>query len=509
MQAKVNGVSLKSLLCHFGIDAPDIVLTDLVLDSREVAIHTGFVAIKGHQLDGRDFIPQAISLGAKVIITECEEAQEHGQMEMREQSLIVQFFQLPQKLSELSARFYGQPAEQLDVIAVTGTNGKTSTVQLITQLRYLLGDDAASIGTLGAGMFDLEGTDNLSQTVNTTPDAVQMQRLLADFATQGAAQVALEASSHALVQGRISDLRTRVAVFTNLTRDHLDYHGTMSEYARAKRLLINQPGLESLVLNADDKESQAWLQAASGGLNKVLYSCEKLSSELPQNCKYIVAKNVVFHTAGVSFDVISSWGAAKFEIGLLGQFNVSNILAALATQLVQGYSLEQLQMVASKLRPVAGRMEVYVNATGGNVVVDYAHTPDALEQALKAARHHCDGQLFCVFGCGGDRDQGKRSLMGEVAERLADRIVLTNDNSRSESPEKIVDDILSGCVQPQSISIELDRKTAIKKAVSQTTADDLVLVAGKGHEDYQIIGEDTLPYNEREYVNNLLKGNEQ
>ena len=509
MQASQHQMSIKSLLKEFAIDAPDIIITDLVLDSREVAIHKGFVAIKGHQLDGRDFIPQAISLGAKVIITECDTAEAHGHMEMREQSLIVQFYQLPQKLSELASIFYGKPAEKLDVVAVTGTNGKTSTVQLITQLRYLLGNQVASIGTLGAGMYAPQRTDNLSVTVNTTPDAVQMQRLLAEYALNGAAQVALEASSHALVQGRIRDLHTRVAVFTNLTRDHLDYHGTMSEYARAKRLLIEQPGLQSLVLNADDNESQAWLQAADSALNTVLYACGKTPEQLPQQHKFVVAEQVEFHTAGVSFLVNSSWGKAQFEVGLLGQFNVSNMLAAIATQLVQGYSLDMLQTVAKTLKPVAGRMEVYTNNTGANVVVDYAHTPDALEQALKAARHHCKAQLCCVFGCGGDRDQGKRSLMGEIAERLADKLVLTNDNSRSEPPQNIIEDILSGCIQPENINIELDRKAAIKLALSNTSTGDLVLVAGKGHEDYQIIGEQTLPYNEREYVKNLLEGKEQ
>lgn len=509
MLAKLNGVSLKSLMAQFDIEAPDIVLTDLVLDSREVAIHKGFVAIKGHQLDGRDFIPQAISLGAKVIITECEDAQDHGRMEMREQSLIVQFYQLPQKLSLLASVFYGHPSSKMDVVAVTGTNGKTSTVQLITQLRHLLGDKAASIGTLGAGMFDPEANTSLATTLNTTPDAVQMQRLLADYVQQGVTQVALEASSHALVQGRISALQTEVAIFTNLTRDHLDYHGTMSEYARAKRLLINQPELQFLVVNADDKESHTWLEAAGESLQSVVFSVEKSQQQLPQNCHYIIASGITFHNAGFTLQVESSWGEATFEVGLLGQFNVANLLAALACQLVQGATLEQLQNITRQLAPVAGRMEVYSNTGGANIVVDYAHTPDALEQALLAARQHCNGQLTCVFGCGGDRDQGKRSLMGEVAERLADKIVLTNDNSRSEGPNNIFNDILAGCINPDAIEVELDRKHAIQLAVKNTASDDLVLVAGKGHEDYQIIGEQTLPYNEREYVKNLLKGNEQ
>lgn len=510
MLARLNGTSIKTLLANFAIDAPDIDVTDLVLDSREVAIHKGFVAIKGHALDGRDFIPQAVSLGAKVILAECDEPAMHGEISMREQSVIIQFYDLATQLSELAAKFYCHPALNLDVVAVTGTNGKTSTVQLISQLRHLLGDTAASIGTLGAGIYSPKSHDAvLESTLNTTPDAIVMQRLLAKFVQTGCQQVALEASSHALVQGRIAHLKTDIAVFTNLTRDHLDYHGSMAEYARAKRTLLTQPGLKHVILNFDDKEHTSWEKAAAPHLNICYTSLVAKPDDLPANGQYCIAKKIDYVTDGCQIQIATSWGDMTVKVALLGAFNVANLLVAILVQLLNDFSLSSIEKICSSLTPVAGRMEVFLNTNGANVVVDYAHTPDALKQALVAAREHCKGKLICIFGCGGDRDQGKRPLMGESAEQYADIVFVTNDNSRSEQPEKIVDDILRGCRQPEVIRIELDRKAAIKQALTVATENDLILVAGKGHEDYQIIGKQVLPYNEREYVQALLEGREQ
>lgn len=507
MPGEFKTMSVKKLLAMFDIEAPDIDITDLVLDSREVAIHKAFVAVKGHDLDGRDFIPQAISLGAKVILAESDDAQRHGDVEMREQSIIIHFYQLNQKLSKLAECFYHSPAEKLDLVAVTGTNGKTSTVQLISQLRYLLGGSCASIGTLGTGIYQPDSS--LSSSKNTTPDAIQMQRLIAQFQLAGATQVAIEASSHALVQGRINSIHTKTAVFTNLTRDHLDYHGSMSEYARAKRLLLDQPGLQHLVVNVDDPEGEMWLQQVAKDVEVVVCSVEPSIDLSALSQKYCVATNVAFLSNGCEISIDSSWGKADIQIGLLGRFNVANLLAALSVQLLDGFSLQQLAAVTDQLSPVAGRMEVFNNPNGANIVVDFAHTPDALEQTLLACSHHCDGRLVCIFGCGGDRDQGKRSLMGSIAEQHADSIIVTNDNSRSEDPKQICDQILSGFRAPGAVQIELDRKRAIELALSQTQHNDLIVVAGKGHENTQIIGRQTLEYNERAYVKNLLKGNGQ
>lgn len=499
--------SIKPLMAHFGIDAPDIMISELVLDSRDVAIHKAFIALNGHALDGRDFIPQAISLGAKVIVAQCDDKSSHGQVEMREQSVIVCFFQLPEKLSELAAQFYQHPANSMSIIAVTGTNGKTSTVQLTSQLANLMGEQAASIGTLGAGMYSSNAEfETQENTVNTTPDAISIQRLLAEFVNEGAFQVAMEASSHALVQNRIKAVKTDIAVFTNLSRDHLDYHGSMAEYALAKQLLLQQPGLAYAVLNVNDPEHKNWLVNMPEQTTVVLFGQNISATDLPSEYRYCVANNVRYTTDGIALTLQSSWGDCELRLCLLADFNVANVLAAICSQLCLGKSLKQIAYIVQKLKPVAGRMELYSRQNQATIVVDYAHTPDALEKALMATKQHCDGKLYCVFGCGGDRDVGKRALMGEIAERLSDKVIVTDDNVRSENPQDIINDILSGCAYPQSIQVEHDRKTAIKLAATQASAGDMILVAGKGHENYQIIGTQTVAYDERQFVALLQKG---
>ncbi|WP_339721283.1 UDP-N-acetylmuramoyl-L-alanyl-D-glutamate--2,6-diaminopimelate ligase [uncultured Paraglaciecola sp.] len=499
--------SIQPLLAHFGIDAPDIMISELVLDSRDVAIHKAFIALSGHTLDGRDFIPQAVSLGAKVIVAQCDDKSQHGHVEMREQSVIVSFYQLAENLSELAGYFYQFPANSMSIIAVTGTNGKTSTVQLTSQLAHLMGEQAASIGTLGAGMYSSSAKIQAFQnTVNTTPDAISIQRLLAEFVSEGAFQVALEASSHALVQNRIKAVKTDIAVFTNLSRDHLDYHGTMADYALAKRLLLQQPGLAYAVLNVNDPEHKNWLANIPEKTTVVLFGQNVSTSDMPSDYQYCVANNVRYTNEGIALSLQTSWGDCELRLSLLADFNVANVLAAICSQLCLGKSLKQIAYIVQKLKPVAGRMELYSRQNHATIVVDYAHTPDALEKAIVATKQHCHGKLFCVFGCGGDRDRGKRSLMGEIAERLSDKVILTDDNVRSEVPNDIIQDILSGCINPEQILVEHDRKTAIKLAVAQAKAGDMILVAGKGHENYQIIGTKTLAYDERQFVALLQKG---
>jgi UDP-N-acetylmuramoyl-L-alanyl-D-glutamate--2,6-diaminopimelate ligase len=493
--------SLKPLLAHFGIDAPDIMISDLVLDSRDVAIHKAFIAIDGHALDGRDFIPQAVSLGAKVIVAQCDDITSHGHVEMREQSVIVHFYQLSENLSELAGYFYQFPANSMSVIAVTGTNGKTSTVQLTSQLAYLMGEQSASIGTLGAGMYSPSSDSKaLQNNVNTTPDAISMQRLLAEFVSEGAFQVALEASSHALVQNRIKAVKTDIAIFTNLSRDHLDYHGSMAKYGLAKRRLLSQPELAYAVINVNDPEHKNWLVNIPKTTSVVLYGQNINAADVPSEYQYCVANNIRYTAEGIALSVQSSWGECELRLLLLAEFNVSNVLAAICSQLCLGKSLKQIAYIVQKLKPVAGRMELYSRQKHATIVVDYAHTPDALEKALLAAKQHCHGKLLCVFGCGGDRDVGKRSLMGEIAERLSNKVILTDDNVRSENPKDIIQDILAGCINPEQVLVEHDRKTAIKAAAKQASAGDIILVAGKGHENYQVIGNQTLAYDERQFV---------
>ncbi|WP_334030125.1 UDP-N-acetylmuramoyl-L-alanyl-D-glutamate--2,6-diaminopimelate ligase [Alteromonas sp. P256] len=519
MVANAFTQSIRALLAKFGVDAPDIRVEGLTLDSREVNTRSAFVAIKGHERDGREFIPQAISLGAKVILAQTDDSDAHGAMEMRDHSVIISLYQLPTLLSTLAGAFYDYPAQKMTSVAVTGTNGKTSTVQLLTQLKDALGTRSASIGTLGSSVF--EGADTQWQTTsaaNTTPDAIRMQYLLAEFVQSDVQHVAFEASSHALVQGRLSHVKTDIAVLTNLTRDHLDYHGSMEEYAKAKRLLLEQPGLSAIVLNANDEESKRWDSAAAQHITRVwtgVTSNEVSVSTYENQCsaltttaentasKYCFALNAEYHEAGCRFDIQSSWGNASIALPLFGAFNVANVLSAIATLLHQGERFNEVVGAVNATKPVEGRMEVFPFQAHANVVVDYAHTPDALEKVLASAKAHTEGNVWCVFGCGGDRDKGKRPLMARAAETGADSIVITTDNSRSEAPEDIAKDIVEGLHNPDvAVSIP-DREKAIRYCLAHSAAGDIIIVAGKGHENYQIIGDTKINYDERAVVARL------
>ena len=498
--------SIEPLLAKFGIHAPDVRVESLVLDSRDVSPKTAFLAVKGHSLDGREFIPQAISLGAPAIISETEDESAHGQLTMRQNSVIIEFFQLNQTLSALAAAFYDYPASKMTSIAVTGTNGKTSVVQLLTQLRHALGLKCGMIGTLGSGIYSEPfSIENLTETRNTTPDAVQMQAILAGLSQQDVHQVAFEASSHALVQGRLNQVKTDVAVFTNLTRDHLDYHGTMEKYAAAKRRLLNQPALQYVVLNADDPESLNWAKHSPETTEVLWYGVDKDMSEWDSAKRYCFARDVKTTPDGTSFELYSSWGTSRVSLGLVGHFNVYNALAAAAVVLSLGARLADVLSGLEKLVPVPGRMELFSTPVLPSIIVDYAHTPDALEHAIHAARMHTDGALWCVFGCGGQRDTGKRAQMGSVASELADRIVLTADNARNESVEDISAEIATGITHMNKVDMIDDRSAAIRHALSNAQQGDIILLAGKGHETYQEINGQRLDYDERAHVATLLQ----
>jgi len=497
--------SIRPLMQKFGIDAPDIRIQSMTLDSREVSSHVAFVAVKGHNLDGRDFIPQAISLGTPIILVQADAKEEHGQITMRDHTVLISLYDLPSILSSVAGAFYDYPANKLITTAVTGTNGKTSVVNLISQLKHALGTKAAAIGTLGSGIFEGDATEwEASKTANTTPDAIHMQYQLAEFVQQGAAHVAFEASSHALVQGRLAQVKTDVAVFTNLSRDHLDYHGTMENYAAAKRQLLDQPSVRAVVINGDDNWSPDWIEGAlSRGLNTVITGLKQNVGTLPKNCQYCLACDIEYTNAGIAFSLQTSWGTARVACPLLGEFNVYNLLSAVATLLVQGERFNDVVRIISTVKSVAGRMEVFDFTQRANVVVDYAHTPDALDKALSAVRQHTEAKCWCIFGCGGDRDKGKRPEMARVAERLADKIIITTDNSRSEAPERIVEDIMAGFSDSGQVVSKPDREDAIRYCLEHAASNDLILVAGKGHETYQIIENTILDYDERAVIARL------
>jgi len=467
----------------------------MTLDSRKAASGDLFVAVAGHHADGRRFIPQAIAQGVSAVIAEAEGEASDGDIKEMHGVPVIYLAQLPQRLSALAGRFYGQPGEKQKLIGVTGTNGKTTTTQLLAQWAQRLGETGAVMGTVGNGLLG-----QLTAAENTTGSAVEVQHLLQELAQQGATLTAMEVSSHGLVQHRVAALPFAAAVFTNLSRDHLDYHGDMQSYESAKKLLFTDHHVGEMILNADDEAGRRWLATLPDAV------AVTMENNLQPGChgRWVKAEEITYQENGAHIRFSSSWGEGEFDSRLMGAFNVSNLLLAFATLLALDYPLADLVRTAPRLQPVCGRMEVFSAPGKPTVVVDYAHTPDALEKALEAARLHCKGKLWCVFGCGGDRDKGKRPLMGAIAEQFADVVVITDDNPRSEDPKAIVDDILTGLLEPHRARVVAGRAQAVTNAVLQAQPDDIVLVAGKGHEDYQIVGNRRLDYSDRATVAALL-----
>jgi len=491
----VTDRNLRDLLAPWVPAAPDRPLREMTLDSREVASGDLFVAVKGHAADGRRFIPQAIAQGVAAVIADAEGEAEDGQIVEMHGVPVIYLAQLSQRLSALAGRFYQQPGEKLKLIGVTGTNGKTTTTQLLAQWAQLLGETGAVMGTVGNGVYG-----QLAPAENTTGSAVDVQHLLASLVNKGATLAAMEISSHGLVQHRVAALPFAAAAFTNLSRDHLDYHGDMARYEAAKWLLFSEHQVGQAIINADDEVGRRWLQQLPDAV------AVTMENNLQPGChgRWLKATDVRYHDGGASVRFESSWGNGEIDSRLMGAFNVSNLLVALATLLSLDYPLMALVATASQLLPVTGRMEVFSAPGKPTVVVDYAHTPDALEKALSAARLHCKGQLWCLFGCGGDRDKGKRPLMGAIAEQFADVVVITDDNPRSEDPAAIVADVLTGLLDPSRARVVMGRAQAVTNAVMQAQEGDIVVVAGKGHEDYQIIGSQRLDYSDRVTVARLL-----
>lgn len=487
--------NLRDLLAPWVPTAPERALREMTLDSRVAASGDLFVAVVGHQADGRRYIPQAIAQGVAAVVAEAEGEASDGEICEMHGVPVIYLSQLHQRLSALAGRFYHEPSEALRLVGVTGTNGKTTTTQLLAQWAQLLGETSAVMGTVGNGLLN-----QVIPTENTTGSAVDVQQVLANLHGQGATFAAMEVSSHGLVQHRVAALRFAASVFTNLSRDHLDYHGDMAGYEAAKWLLFSEHEAGQAIINADDEVGRKWLARLPDAV------AVTMEDNLQPGCRgrWLKATNVHYHDGGATIHFSSSWGDGEFESRLMGAFNVSNLLLALATLLALGYPLADLLTTAARLQPVCGRMEVFTAPGKTTVVVDYAHTPDALEKALQAARLHCTGKLWCVFGCGGDRDKGKRPMMGAIAEQYADVVVVTDDNPRTEEPKAIVEDILAGMLDAGRAYVVLGRAEAVTNAIMQAKENDVVLVAGKGHEDYQIVGNRRLDYSDRVTAARLL-----
>jgi UDP-N-acetylmuramoyl-L-alanyl-D-glutamate--2,6-diaminopimelate ligase len=481
----MSTMSLNELLNGFADaqGAGEIVVSGLSLDSREITTGDAFVALRGGKGHGMDFAAKAVENGAAVILAE-------GPFDAADPGVpVVTVKDLREHTGSIAARFHREPTRALDVIGVTGTNGKTSTVQLIAQALAFLGKKPASVGTLGAGMHGA-----IVEGERTTPDAISMQGLFAGFRDAGATHVAMEVSSHALEQGRVNAIAFDVAVFTNLTRDHLDYHGTMEAYGAAKAKLFAFDGLKAAVINVDDPFGAKLAKGLPDGVQKLRTS---MAHEATDKDAEVRADIVVTSAKGLSFNLTTPWGMRTVRSALLGRFNVANLLAVAAVLGALGEPFERIHAALESLQPVNGRM----SRLGGDgkkplVVVDYSHTPDALKQALLALRSHTKGKLICVFGAGGDRDTGKRPIMAGIAERLSDTVIVTDDNPRSEDGDAIVAQIVTGFAHADTVKIERDRAKAIAMALASAKADDVVLIAGKGHETYQEGPEGKRPFDD-------------
>jgi UDP-N-acetylmuramoyl-L-alanyl-D-glutamate--2,6-diaminopimelate ligase len=473
-------------------------ITRLVSDSRLVTRGDTFVAYPGEASDGRKFIGDAITRGAASVLWERGDFRWPPDWKVKNAPVEG----LRHKAGEIASRVYGRPSARLWVVGATGTNGKTSCSHWIAQALTRTGRRCGVIGTLGSGW-----PGKLEPLGNTTPDAVWLQGRLRDYTRQRTRAISMEVSSHGLAQGRLSGVEFDVALFTNLTRDHLDYHGTMRAYRSAKAQLFRWPTLKWGVLNVDDAFGSALLDKVHARDVSALgygFTAAGVRGLGRRKVALLSGRNLALGPEGLAFTVASPWGTGAVESGLIGRFNASNLLATLGVLLVSGVPLEAAAGALAKLKPVAGRTERYGGGTRPVVIVDYAHTPDALENVLRALRELMEaksevprragagkarvgrsGKLVCVFGCGGDRDRGKRPLMGRIASRLADEVVVTSDNPRSENPRAIIDEIVAG-IRGDCEVIE-ERRRAIHAAVTAACAGDVVLIAGKGHEQYQEI----------------------
>ena len=485
-------VTLDTLLAGIA-NAPAVAVSAVALDSRLVTPGSVFLACQGATVHGLHHLPQALRLGACAVVWETAPGVTLPPLPAGVAA--VEVAGLHEWVGVIAARFYAEPSRQLRVVGVTGTNGKTSCSQLLAQALSHNGQACGVLGTLGYGLYG-----QLTAGTHTTPDAVQLQARLAAFKAQGARYVSMEVSSHALDQNRVAGLQFTGALFTNLTRDHLDYHGDLDRYAAAKAKLFAMPDLQWAVINHDDAAGRDLLARLPAAVRGIAYSLTPLA--IAQETLYAEALDL--HANGLRLQLGGSFGVGVLEARLLGRFNAQNLLAVLGALLALDISLDKALALLRAARTVPGRMECFGGGQQPLVVVDYAHTPDALAQALTAARAHCQGKLICVFGCGGDRDRGKRPEMGALAERLADQVIVTDDNPRTENPATIVQNILAGMQQPGQAQVEHARSAAIAAAIAAAQAGDIILVAGKGHEDYQIYGSETRPYSDRVTVAELL-----
>jgi UDP-N-acetylmuramoyl-L-alanyl-D-glutamate--2,6-diaminopimelate ligase len=493
MQQLSGALTLKDLLRGLvsASELIDMPISGLSLDSREIGNGDAFIALVGAKQHGLVHVEQAIEKGASAVVFD---PAGNGQ-QLIDQFVtssthlipIIAVEDLGLKLGEMAARFYGEPSEFMTVIGITGTNGKTSCSQFLSQML----DDCGIIGTLGWGEWG-----NLYKTQNTTPDALAIQKILAELVKSKKRTVAMEVSSHGLEQGRVNGVKFKGAVFTNISRDHLDYHGTMDAYVQAKLALLDKPGLDFAVVNLDDGYSEQIITAAPKSVSLWQFSAKEKTAS---SGECVNASNILHNIAGIEFDLRWCTQFQRINIPLYGDFNVENVLAVLTVMLALGISFDSAVTRLGNIKPVDGRMEKFGGQVDPLIFVDYAHTPDALDKVLSSLRKHCKQDLWVVFGCGGNRDTGKRPQMGQIAGQWADHVVITDDNPRYENGLDIVNEILAGC-NSTKVEVIQNREQAIQKVVASAAKNDCIVIAGKGHEQYQECNGVYSPFSDRQVV---------
>lgn len=490
---------------------PDFVLPELLaerviagveLDSRKLAQDYVFIALSGAKFNGRDFIPAACQAQVAAVLVEGA----RFAIEWQEQTAIIVLPQLRENTSLIAARFYHQPSETLRVTGITGTNGKTSCSLLLAQLSAQLLGTSSVMGTTGYGVLDAKSLTPLAEQIAllqttglTTPDPISVQKILANLRDQGAVYSAIEVSSHSLDQHRVAGVQFHTAIFTNLTQDHLDYHGTMAAYGEAKAQLLQALDLQIAVINLNDTWAASLVEQVPVNVTRFTYAICDADKTMTAD---VYAKNLQQHARGLHADLVTPWGEGRLESPFFGRFNLSNLLAVITAACAQGADFHLVLKLVPQLVAAPGRLQaVNIDAAQDvQVLVDYAHTPDALENTLKAIHEHEAGRIWCVFGCGGERDTTKRPLMGRIAERLSQYVIVTNDNPRGEDPAVIAADIVKGLHNPQGCLVIADRAQAIDFAIAQAKSEDIILIAGKGHEDYQIFADKTLPFSDAQHA---------
>lgn len=459
---------------------------DISYNSKLAKKNDIFVCLTGEHVDGHEYAEEAMRNGAKVCVVERRLTDNIPQIVVHSTA---------EALAKISNILYSEPSKKLNIIGVTGTNGKTTVTHLIQKLYEEFNQKCALVGTLG---HKFSSDDTYRDAKHTTPQAPELQKLLYNIKEKDINNTVMEVSSHSLVQQRVDCVDFNGAVLTNLTQDHLDFHITMENYFQAKaKLFADLVTGDFAVINIDDLYAERFLEVISPNVNKYTYGIKKDAD--------VVAKDISFSSEGASFTCVVRNNKYKASLAMNGMFSVYNVLAAIATALALGFDIDKSIKVLEKIPGVAGRFEVI--KTKPMVIVDYAHTPDGLENVLKAAREITPekGNLICIFGCGGDRDATKRPKMGKIAEDLADKVIVTSDNPRSENPQQIITDILAGFKSTADVIVEADRELAIKEAQKISKTDDVILVAGKGHEDYQILADGTIHFDDREKVREIFK----